>query len=173
MNIFHVACRNHCLNLGCKDMEMSCPQLKEIADKTQEIHRKIKASNKLSAVLENVQASSRALDETVSAGKLKLSAATRWNSLEAMLDSHKKSVDSIRTVIELHPERDLSDETVSNGFMKELNKHLKYLGPLKSASVRMQKYLATLDDCQFQCDVIAELAKDGYGTRGHDFQHCK
>ena len=100
MNIFHIACRNHCLNLGCKDMEMSCPQLKEIADKTQEIHRKIKASNKLSAVLENAQASSCALDERVSAGKLKLSAATCRNSLDAMLDSHKKSIDSIWTVIQ-------------------------------------------------------------------------
>ena len=94
-------------------------------------------------------------------------------SFEKTLDSHKKSIDSIWTVIQLHPEHDLSDDTVSNGFMKELNEHLQYLGPLKSASVRMQKYLATQDNCQFQCNVIAELAKDGYSKRQHDFQYCK
>ena len=49
LNCFHIACRNHCLNLACKDMENNCEDLKRLATKTQEIHRKIKASNKLSA----------------------------------------------------------------------------------------------------------------------------
>ena len=40
------------------------------------------------------------------------------------------------------------------------------------ASIHMQKHCATLDDCQFQCDIIAELAKEGYGKRNHDFQYC-
>jgi hypothetical protein len=76
LNIKHVACQNHCLNLGCKDMKKNSTELKELSEKTQEIHRKIKASNKLSAVLENVQANARELDSSVSAGKLKLIRAT-------------------------------------------------------------------------------------------------
>ena len=111
-----------------------------------------------------IQQSSHALDESVSTGKLKLTAAT--------LNSHKKAEESIREVIETNPNRELSDESVSQNFMKELNKHLCYLTPLRLASIRMQKHCATLDDCQFQCDIIAELAKEGYGKRNHDFQYC-
>ena len=172
LQIHHIVCRNHCLNLGCKDMENNFPKLKELSDKTQDLHHKIRASNKLIAVLENVQQSSHALDESVSTGKLKLTAATPWNSLEMMLNSHKKAEESIWEVIETNPNRELSDESVSQNFMKELNKHLCYLTPLRLASIHMQKHCATLDNCQFQCDIIAELAKEGYGKRNHDFQYC-
>ncbi len=41
-------------------MEKNCKELASIAAKTHEIHRKVKASNMLSAELENVQAASRA-----------------------------------------------------------------------------------------------------------------
>jgi hypothetical protein len=57
-------------------MEKNCAELKQLSDKTQEVHRKIKVSNKLSAVLENVQASARELDTSVWNGKIKLAAVT-------------------------------------------------------------------------------------------------
>jgi hypothetical protein len=147
LKIFHVACQNHCLNLGCKDMEKNCIKLSDLSEKTQDIHRKIKGSNKLCAVLEHVQATACEYDSSVWAGKPKLVAATCWNLLEAMLQSHKKALDVIREVIHSTPEHDLSDETTSNHFMRKLNKHLKYLAALKSASVCMQTHLATM--CYF------------------------
>ena len=173
LGINHVACRNHCLNLGCKDMENNCNELKSISEKTQEIHRKIKGSNKLSAVLENAQAAARSINSNASMGKLKLLAAMRWNSLEGMLQSHKKAVDAVRDVLDKHPERDLSDESTSVSFMRKLTRHLKYLTALKSASCNMQKHLATLEYCQFQCDTIAKCAYEGKGDKGHDFEYCK
>ncbi len=30
LKINHIACRNHCLNLGCKDMKRDCPELKDL-----------------------------------------------------------------------------------------------------------------------------------------------
>jgi hypothetical protein len=48
--------------------------------KTQDLHRKIKASNKLSTELENIQL----LEERQCPKKLKLQAATRWNSTEGL-----------------------------------------------------------------------------------------
>jgi hypothetical protein len=174
MGINHVACRNHCLNLGCKDMENNCKELKSISEKTQEIHhRKIKGSNKLSAVLENTQAAARLMDTGASMGKLKLLAATRWNSLEGLLQSHKKASESIREVVEKHPERDLGDDTISFNFLRKINRHLKYLTALKSASCNMQKHLATLKYCQFQCDTITKCAHEGKDECGHDFEFCK
>jgi hypothetical protein len=122
--------------------------------------------------LEHVQATACEYDSSDWAGKPKLVAATCWNSLEAMLQSHKKALDVIRKVIHSTPEHDLSDETTSNHFMRRLNKQLKYLAALKSASVCMQTHLATLDDCQFQCDTIADLATVGLGKAGHDFEYC-
>ena len=109
LKINHVACHNHCLNLGCKDMERDCPELKDIANKTQEVHCKVKASNKLTAELENIQANSHALNKT-GTGRLKMKAATCWNSLEAMLKSHVENVEGICQVIEAYPERDISDK---------------------------------------------------------------
>ncbi len=35
LKIAHIGCRNHCLNLGGKDMESDCPELKMLADETQ------------------------------------------------------------------------------------------------------------------------------------------
>ncbi len=90
LKIAHIGCPNHCLNLGCKDMESDCPELKMLADETQEVHCKIKASNKLTADLDNVQAISRALDEScqTGTGRLKMKAPTHWNLLEDLLRSH-------------------------------------------------------------------------------------
>jgi hypothetical protein len=56
LGIKHIACCNHFLNLGCKVMEKNSSELRDIADMTQEVHSKVKASNKLTAELENVQA---------------------------------------------------------------------------------------------------------------------
>jgi hypothetical protein len=56
LDCYHIACRNYCLKLDCKDMELDYPKLKEFADKTQDLHQKIKVSTKLSATLENIQA---------------------------------------------------------------------------------------------------------------------
>jgi hypothetical protein len=172
LGIFHVACRNHCLNLACKDMEARDEELQNVTAKTQEIHRSIKASNKLTAELENVQTSARALDESTPIGKVKLSAPTRWNSVEGLLSSHNKHMQSIRGVIGKHSDR-LSDETVSQCFMQKLNNHLQYLTEIKKASANMQAKLASLEECQFQCDGIGELAKAGYRKQGSIFKHCK
>jgi hypothetical protein len=172
LGIFHVACRNHCLNLACKEMEANDSDLQRITEKTQEIHRSIKASNKLTAELENIQASAREIDESAPSGKVKLSAPTRWNSVEGMLASHDKHLSSIRDVIELYPDR-LSDETVSQCFMTEIKNHLRYLTEIKKASANMQATLATLEECQFQVDSIGELAKSGYSRRDSAFKHCK
>jgi hypothetical protein len=172
LKINHVACCNHCLNLGFKDMERDCPELKDIANKTQEVHRKVKASNKLTAELENVQANSHALNKT-GTDRLKMKAATCWNSLEAMLKSHVENVEGICQVIEAYPERDISDEITLQGFIKKVKNHLRYLSHIKSASVGMQKKLATLEECQFLCDLVATCAKDGKGKARNDFQYCK
>ncbi len=59
LGIKHIACRNHCLNLGCKDMEKHSSELRDIANMTQEMHRKVKAGNMLPVELENAQACCR------------------------------------------------------------------------------------------------------------------
>jgi hypothetical protein len=55
LGIKHIACCNHSLNLGCKDMEKHSSEPRDIADMTQEVHRKVKASNKLTAELEKCE----------------------------------------------------------------------------------------------------------------------
>ena len=176
LNICHIACRNHCLNLGCKDMENNCDALKRLATMTQDIHRKIKASNKLSASLENIQASCRALDDTAVAGsncKLKLAAPTRWNSITTMLSGHEKNEVSLRNLIAQNQDRDLDDETISTAFLRDIRSHLPYLEYIKSASEAMQARLATLEECQSLNDSIVQLKSEGSGTFGHDFSLCE
>ena len=176
LGIKHIACRNHCLNLGCKDMEKHSSELRDIADMTQEVHRKVKASNKLTAELENVQACCRQLDatgKTGGGGRLKMKAATRWNLLEGLLKSHIDCIEAICQVISPHPECDISDKTTSRDFVKKIMKHLPYLTHLKSALVSMQKRMASLEECQFHCDLVASCASNGYGKAGNDFRYCK
>ena len=108
--------------------------------------------------------------------KLKLQAATCWNSMEGLFTSHVTLGDNIREVIKSHPDQELSDKTISKSFITKIKKHLPYLKELKCASVNMQKKLATLDYCQFQCDGIITLAAQGNSPNtgpGHDFEHCK
>ena len=115
LGIKHIACCNHCLNLGCKDMEKHSSELRDIAN-TQEVHRKVKASNKLTVELENVQACCRQSDatgKTGGGGRLKMKAATRWNLLVGLLKSHIDCIEAIRQVISSHPECDISDKTTS------------------------------------------------------------
>ena len=69
LEIYHVACRNHCLNLACKEMEGEDDELSELAVQTQEVHGTIRASNKLTATMYNVQQSCH---------RLKLLCQTRW-----------------------------------------------------------------------------------------------
>ena len=57
LKIVHIACRNHCLNLACKDMEADDTELGQLTTDTQDVHRTINASNKLCAVLYNVSMS--------------------------------------------------------------------------------------------------------------------
>jgi hypothetical protein len=130
LEIYHIACINHCLNLGCKDMEKNCSELSDISDKTQAIHCTFKASNKLTAVMKNVQASASELDSSVPIVRLKLLSMTCWNSLEVILVNHMKTVTSIRAAIEDNPNFELDDKTKTNTFIWKIEKHLRYLTPL-------------------------------------------
>ncbi len=70
-------------------------------------------------------------------------------------------------------DHDLDDETVSWSFLNDVQKHLPYLQLIKSASIHMQKRHATLDDCQFECDTIAEFHEAGHGKCGDPFELCE
>jgi hypothetical protein len=87
LGIKHIACRNDCLNLGCKDMEKHSSELRDIVDMTQEVHRKVKASNKLTAELENGQACCRQFDvtgKTGGGGRLMMKAALDGRFVEEL-----------------------------------------------------------------------------------------
>jgi hypothetical protein len=158
-------------------MEDKCADLKRVSTMTQEVHRDVKSSNCLSAEFENIQASLQHMEDGSSNNlqykKLKGRAKTRWNSLTDLLVRHLEVTESLRKLIAANSGRNIGDKTTSLEFIKSVKSHVNYLQHVKCVSESLQKKHATLDDCQFQCDVIAELAKDGYGTRGHDFQHCK
>ena len=160
----HVACRNHALNLGLQDMEKDDSELKRLSDETQECHRTIKASNKLSAALSNVQNTAHEI-------KLKLKAATRWNSITDMFNSHLKASDEIRKVAQEFDDK-IDDTTVTNSYLKKLEKHTKYLNVAKNLSCECQTKAATLSQCQDACDLLGELASGGRGKKGDDFEHC-
>ncbi len=87
--------------------------------------------------------------------------------------SHVDCVERICQIIMAHPERDISDKATSQDFIKKIKKHIAYLGHIKSASIGMQKKLATLEECQFLCNLVATCATEGQGKAGNDFRYCK
>lgn len=161
LDIKHVACRNHCLNLACKDMEIDDPGLKVLIADTQEVHRKIRASNKLSAVLANA---------SEHAHRLKLQAVTRWNSVCDLFLSHEKSANEIRAVAEAHPGR-VSDDCVSQAHLLKIKQHSRYLSTIKEASCGLQTSKLTLAAGHDMLETLAACVNDGRGVQGDDFEY--
>jgi hypothetical protein len=92
-------------------------------------------------------------------GWLKMKAPTRWNLMEGLLKSHIDCIEGICQVIFSHIKWDISDETTTRDIVKNILKHLPDLTHLKSASVSMQKRMASLKECQFHCGLLATFAK--------------
>jgi outer membrane murein-binding lipoprotein Lpp len=86
----NVACHNHMLNLASQKMDEMSSEIHDISTKTQNLHRKVGASNCLSAQLENIQAGSQALSDDMRPrfGKLKLQSKTCWNARFDLLQNH-------------------------------------------------------------------------------------
>ena len=163
LNILHIACRNHTLNLACKDMEACDSDLQRLSIDTQEAHRTIRGSNKLTAAMYNVQQC---------AYRLKMLVATRWNSVCDMFESHIKAVKEVRAVAEAFPDR-VDDRTVTQAFLGDMKKHGAYLSRIKEASCLCQTKKATLDDCQGALDLLNEMVQDGKWQEGNPFELCK
>ncbi len=140
------------------------------------MHCKVKASNKLTAELENLQARCWELDTSGiigGGGRLKMKAATRWKSKEGLLKSHIGCIEGMHQVVSSHPKRDISNETATRDFVKKIMKHLPFLTHLESALVSMQKRMASIEECQFHCNLVATCANNGHGKSGNDFCYCK
>ena len=79
--------------------------------------------------------------------KLKLMAVTRWSSMCAMFNSHAMASDEIRQVTNKYADK-VSDLTTTNGWLKILKKHRKYLNVCKSICCELQKKGQTLATAQ-------------------------
>ena len=151
LNILHITCRNHTLNLACKDMEACDFDLQRLSIYTQEAHRTIRGSNKLTAAMYNVQQC---------AYRLKMLVATRWNSGCDMFESHIKAMKEIRAVAEVFPGR-VDGCTVTKDFWGDTKKHGAYLSRIKEASCLCQTKKAALVDYQGTFDLLNEMVQDG------------
>ena len=163
LGIPHVGCRNHCLNLGCEDMEKADTELAELSDKIHEAHKTINGSNVLSATLHNVQQACQAYSS-----KLRTNCTTRWGAICMMVNSHLKSENEIREVHRQFPTR-VSEETVTSDFRARVERHTPYLNNINECSAYLQTRGATLAECQDALDVLADLAEDGMDS----FEYCQ
>ena len=162
LEIVHIACRNHALNLACKDMEEDDEELAGLATETQEVHRTINASNILTATMYNVQQS---------ATSLRLLCQTRWGSICALFNSHLQNVLEIREIADAHPDR-VSDRTVSRDYMQVMGRHTAYLNQVNSVAAALQAQGATLADYQDALDLLNDMVQEGREEVGNDFEFC-
>ncbi len=89
-----------------------------------------------------------------------------WRATSIALKQYAKSFVLILNVI-------LATKQHRGIFVKKIMKHLPYLTHLKSASVLMQKRMASLEECRFHRDLVASCALNGYGKAGNDVCYCK
>jgi len=143
-------------------MEEEDNELAQLSADTQAVHSTIRASNKLTATMYNVQQS---------AHRLKLLCQTRWGSMCDLFNSHVKASTEIHEVSRQYSDR-VSDRTVSQAFLKKMRKHTIYLNHLKTVSATLQARHATLADCQDALDLLDELIQEGRTDAGNDFEHC-
>ena len=94
-------------------MEASDSDIQWLFIDTQEAHRTIRASNKLTAAMYNVKEC---------AYHLKLLVVTRWNSVCDMLESHIKAMKEIQEVDEALPDR-VDNRTLDQVFLGGTKKH--------------------------------------------------
>ena len=164
LEIVHIACRNHALNLACKKMEEEDEdeELAGLATDTQEVYRTINASNILTATMYNVQQS---------ATSLRLLCKTRWGSICALFNSHLQNVLEIREIADAHPDR-VSDRTVSRDYMQVMGRHTAYLNQVNSVAAALQAQGATLADYQDALDLLNDMVQEGREEVGNDFEFC-
>ena len=118
---------------------------------TQEAHRTIRGSNKLTAAIYNVQECAYCF---------KLLVVARWNSVCDMFESHIKAMKEIRAVAEVFPGR-VDGCTITKDFWGDTKKHGAYLSRIKEASCLCQTKKAVLVDCQGTFDLLNEMVQDG------------
>ena len=144
-------------------MESEDQELHQLGEQTGDVHRTINRSNKLTAVLYNVQQALTAL---------KVQAKIRWLSLCDMLNSHNKASLEIRAVAGQYPDK-VSNATVSNAYLRKIRKHTAYLNIIKTTCAELQTRQHTLSECQADCECLSDLVEEGKGEAGNEFQHCK
>eukprot|EP00956_Cyclotella_meneghiniana_P001500 scaffold1707_cov39-Cyclotella_meneghiniana.AAC.3 len=94
LGITHVGCRCHSCNGACREMEEGHNDLHNLSAKCQDTASTVKASNKLTATLANVQ-------ET--AYKMKMMVVTHWMSICDLVNSHIRAAGDLREVAKSNP----------------------------------------------------------------------
>ena len=144
-------------------MERDDVELHHLSVQTQANHRSIRASNKLSACLANVQHQ---------VYQLTLLCETRWTGLCGMFTSHVRAEEDIRKVAKEFPDK-IDDSTVTSGFMKKAKHHVSYLTTIKATHCDLQATAATLSECVDYLEILDEEVQEGHDVDGHYFEHCE
>lgn len=163
LGVPHIGCRDHSLDSAGEDMMKSNKELAAITKEIRELHSKIKASNCLSAQLQNIQ------DVEY---KLHTPCATRWHSVATMYAQHERACDDIRELAAKSDGR-VSDATTTNSFLSKMRKHNRYLKKIKSTSKGcLQERGCPLACLQDMLDYICDRVEKGFGKEGDDFEFC-
>ena len=109
LGITHVGCRCHSCNGACREMEEGHNDLHNLSAKCQDTASTVKASNKLTATLANVQ-------ET--AYKMKMMVVTHWMSICDLVNSHIRAAGDLREVAKSNPNLHL---VLTNLFINHMN----------------------------------------------------
>jgi len=162
LEIYHIACRCHCLALAGKAMEDYSAELRRIVAIIHADHSLVRRRDKLSASLANVQETSYAL---------KTKAAPRWGTVPTLLNNHIKAADDLRAVA-IKSGGVLSDRSIAASFMAGVKRHTPYLDDFEELMNFLHIDHLRISDADIGCHQFAGEVRSGHGVSGHPYEHC-
>ena len=87
--------------------------------------------------------------------------------------SHDKAKGDIAEVVASDLSGKVSDETITPGFISQMNQHTKYLKEIKATSTVIQKRNMKMKEVQEHCQVLADAVESGKRKPSDVFEHCR
>ena len=160
LNIAHVGCSSHKLNLDIEEMVRRDVQLKQCIESVHKTMSDCKTKIRNRAMLQNISSFTPILE-----------CKTRWSGKYLMLKRFTQIYDQLRQVAE--DERSTVAMNLTSEFKSDTGRYCKMLRQLDDVTKFLQTDLLPLSDCRLALNTIAEAVDKKKEDSTSDLYNCK
>lgn len=160
LQVPHVGCMSHKLNLEVKAMVKRHHLLRSTIDSVQQTMSDCKRRLRNRAILRNLTRFTPVLMNE-----------TRWSGIYTMLKRYNHIRDDLLKVVDTEGATVTMD--VSSGFSRQTKRFADMLAEINTVTLELQKYGASLSDCRYAVDTLSEVVTSGRNDEHSLFYGCK